>query len=252
MYPEREKKIVATIEARMSSTRLPGKVLMPLAGKPALERLVDRLKKSKYIDEIVIATTVNTADKSIVKLAKKMGVGFWQGSEDDVLSRVLDAAKSVQADLIVEITGDCPLVDPCLVDRGIEEFFSQPVDYAANIIPPSYPNGFDIQVFPLSVLQEVSELTKDPIDRVHVSYYIYKHPERYALRNWEAEEDCRWPDLRVTLDEKADYKLLNVIFEKLLPKDEYFSVHDVVRLLREDSSLLEINKYVRQKSIQEG
>ncbi len=237
----------------MTSARLPGKVLLPLAGKPALERLLERIRTSAYVDEIVIATTTNRNDDPIVLLAKRLNVRYFRGSEDDVLSRVLLAAQSVQGDIIVEITGDCPLINGELIDRGIEEFFSHNVDYAANTLQRSYPDGFDVQVFPVAVLAEVAKLTHDPIDRVHVSLYIYSHPERFTLHGWLPKEPGHfWPDLRVTLDERADYELLNVIFEKLLPVNKDFSVSDVITLLRDNPQLLAINKNVKTKKTVEG
>src|SRR3989344_590623 len=142
MYKGSDKKIVATIEARMTSSRLPGKVLLPLADKPALERLLERIRTSAYVDEIVVATTTNRADDPIVSLASRLNVTYFRGSENDVLSRVLLAAQSVHGDIIVELTGDCPLINGELVDRGIEEFFSHDVDYASNTIHRSYPAGF--------------------------------------------------------------------------------------------------------------
>ncbi len=252
MYKNKKKKIIATVEARMTSTRLQGKVLMPLAGKPALERLIERLKRSKYIDEIVVATTINKIDNPIVDLAKRIKVKYFCGSEQDVLKRVLDAAKSVKADIIVEITGDCPLVDWRLIDRGIEELFKHKLDYSANNIKFSYPDGFDVRVFPFSILEKVDKLTDDPIDRAHVTYYIYNHPEKFKIYNWVAEKKNYWPDIRLTLDEKADYELLNIIFEKLLPVKEDFSVNDIINFLKKNPKLLEINKDVKTKNPQEG
>lgn len=251
MYPGFSQKIVATIEARMTSSRLPGKVLMPIGGKPALEQLVERLKKSKYLDEIVVATTINDADQPIVDLALKLGVSYFQGSEVDVLGRVLGAANSAKAEIIVEITGDCPFVDWRLVDRGIEEFFASPVDYASNTVEDTFPNGFDVQVFPVAVLAEVAGLTQDPIDRTHVSYYIYTHPEKYRIHNWTASPECFGPELRVTLDEEADYAALKMIFEKLAPQNPDFSAVDVVKLLRDNPEIIQINKNVRQKDVEE-
>lgn len=236
----------------MRSTRLPGKVLLPLVGKPALERMIERVKKSKYVDEIVVATTIHPADDLIVSLTKEIGVPFFRGSEEDVLSRVLGAAESVQGDIIVELTGDCPLMDWRLVDRGIEEFFNDNYDYASNTINPTFPNGFDVQVFPTKILAEVAKLTQDPIDRVHVSYYIYTHPKRFKLHNWVADKDDVGPELRVTLDEQADYDLLKVIYEELYFKDNDFSAVDVVALLRKRPDLVELNKYVKQKEVSEG
>lgn len=245
------KKIVATVEARMTSSRLPGKVLMPIGEKPALEHLIERLKRSAYLDEIVVATTTNDADQPIVDLVNRLGVSYFRGSEVDVLDRVVKAAQSVKADIIVEITGDCPFVDWRLVNRGVEEFFTHSVDYASNTVQATFPNGFDIQVFPTTVLADVASLTQDPIDRTHVSYYIYMHPEVYRIHNWVAEPECFGPDLRVTLDEEADYKALKTIFEKLFPHNPDFSAADVVKLLRDDPSIIDINKNVRQKDAAE-
>lgn len=254
VYYDINKKIAATIEARMTSSRLPGKVLLPLAGKPVLERMIGRLRRSRYLDEIVIATTENIADNSIVALAERLGVKYFRGSELDVLGRVLGAARSARADIIVELTGDCPLVDWRIVDRGVEEFFRHNVDYAANNVAPplTFPNGFDVQVFPASVLAEIDKLTQDPIDRVQVSYYIYRTPGKYRVRMWQATPEYYGPDLRLTLDEPADYELINTIFELLLPADDDFSGADVVNLLRKRPDLAAINKHVRQKDVTEG
>ena len=249
MYKDTNKKIAATIEARMTSTRLPGKVLMPLAGKPALERMVERLKRSKYLDEIAIATTVNKEDDPIVELAEKLGVKYYRGSEIDVMGRVLDTAKSVQADIIVELTGDCPLMDWRVVDRGVEEFFSGNYDCGANVIERSYPDGFDVQVFPVSILEEAANKTDDPLDREHVSRYIYTHPEEYKINHWKSGSECDWPELRVTLDEIDDYTMINTIFEKLLPQNEDFTAEDVVNLAKKDEEILKINQHVQAKEI---
>lgn len=249
MYKNKNQKIVVTIEARMTSSRLPGKVLLPLAGKPALERLVERIRRSRYVDDIVVATTINNEDQPIIDLCDKMGCAYFRGSEEDVLSRVLGAAKSVSGDIIVEITGDCPLLDHRHIDRTIEFFYSGEYDYA-NM--KNFPNGFGVQVFPTEVLDRVDKLTDDPIDRVHVSYYIYAHPETFRLFHWYAKGDMNWPEGRVTLDEQSDYELLNAIVEELYPKDEDFSAEDVVRLLKSRPDLVAINAEVRQKEIQEG
>ena len=236
----------------MTSSRLPGKVLLPLAEKPALERLIERLARSVYIDQIVVATTTNADDDPIIALAERLNVGYFRGSEFDVLGRVLGAAKEYGADIICEVTGDCPALDHRLIDRGVEEFFSHDVDYCGNVNPLSLPIGFDSQVFPTSILDDVSRLTQDPIDRVHVSYYIYRHPERFRLFNWSVDGELFWPELRITLDEQGDYELLQEIFTRLLPVKEDFSAIDVIRLLREHPELVELNKHIRQKEAYEG
>ncbi|MFZ3132817.1 MAG: NTP transferase domain-containing protein, partial [Desulfosporosinus sp.] len=164
MYNNSGLKICATIEARMSSTRLPGKVLLDLVGKPVLQHIIERLSRSKYVDEVIVATTDNPCDDQIVALCHSIGCAYFRGSEDDVLLRVLDTARDVNADIIVEITGDCPVIDWRHVDHLIELFFSGKYDYAANIIERTFPRGFDTQVFPTAVLAEVNELTTNPID----------------------------------------------------------------------------------------
>lgn len=250
MYQNNNRRIVATIEARMTSSRLPGKVLLPIGGKPALELLIERLKRSKYLDVICVATTTNDADDPIVEIAKRLGVDCFRGSESDVLGRVLGAAQSVNADIIVEITADCPFMDPLLVDRGIEEFFTHEVDYVGNTTDPvisTYANGFDVQVFPTTLLAEVDKITQDPIDRTHVSYYVYTRPEKYRCFNWEAEPESYGPDLRVTLDEKYDYEALVAIADALIPLDQNFSAKQITQFLHAHPEIVAINNKVRQK-----
>lgn len=250
-YKARKERITATIEARMTSSRLPGKVLLPILGVPALELIVGRLKKSRYLDSICIAMTTNADDDAIEALAQRLKVGVFRGSESDVLGRVLGAACASKADTIVEITGDCPFVDPGLVDRGIEEFFTHDVDYASNTIEPTYPNGFDVQVFPTKVLAEVSEITDDPVDRTHVSYYIYMHPEKYRCLNWVAQPENRAPEFRMTLDEESDYMALTAVAEALAPQKPLFTAEDVVQYLRAHPETVAINANVRQKEAYE-
>lgn len=247
-YTGRPNKIVATIEARMTSTRLPGKVLMPFVGKPALVHLIERLKRSQYLDEICIATTTNAIDEPIVALAHELGVSCFRGSEQDVLGRVLGAARSVSADTLVQITGDCPMMDHRVVDRGIETFFAHDVDYVSNSLSQSYPGGFDVQIFPVIILAEVDQLTQDPVDRTHVSYYVYQHPEKYRLHNFEAPPEARAPELRVTLDEESDYTVMAAVFEALYPHSPDFSAAEVVAFLTAHSKIAVLNKNVRQKS----
>ena len=153
------KKVVATIEARMTSTRLPGKVLLEIGGKPALEFMIDRVKQSRLVDDIVVATTVNSSDQPIIDLCNKMGCKYFRGSEEDVLLRVLEAAKSVDADIIMELTGDCPFIDPDIIDKVIELYSSGDYDYASNVVERSFPDGFDTQVFSVQSLEKVSRLT---------------------------------------------------------------------------------------------
>jgi spore coat polysaccharide biosynthesis protein SpsF len=248
MYGSQPQKIVATIEARMTSSRLPGKVLLDLAGKPALERLVERLRRSRYLDEVVVATTDRSTDDPVEALCRRIGCSIFRGSEDDVLARVLGAARSVSADLIVEITGDCPAVDWRHLDLLIEVFFAGEYDYVANTAGPRpYPVGFEAQVFPVAVLAEVDRLTRNPVDHEHVSLYIYSHPERYRIHYVEAGPELYHPELEVTLDTPEDYQLIQAIFQELLARNPDFSALDVVELLRMRPELSALTQNVKRK-----
>lgn len=242
------KKIVSTIEARMTSTRLPGKVLMEAAGMPMLEMMIRRLKKVTCIDEIVIATTTNREDDKIVDLAKRLDVGHFRGSENDVLSRVLGAARKYNADIIVEMTGDCPLIDPGIVSQVVDLYMKDKCDFASNIDPATFPNGMDTQVFStdLLALADVEGHTEE--DREHVSWFMRRQPERFKILNITAPPSLRWPELGLTLDEYGDYLLLKDIAEHFQP-ELYFTCGQVLRYLRENPKLLNMNKDVKRKEI---
>ena len=242
-------KIVATIEARMSSSRLPGKVMKSILGKPALALLIERLKRAKLLDDLVVATTINKKDQVIEDLSKKIKIKCFRGSEEDVLGRVLKAAKSVNADLIVEITGDCPLIDPEIVQECIKFFLDGNYDYVSNGGPKkTFPNGLSVQVFPTKILEEVDSLTDDPLDREHVSLYIYNHPEKYKLGYYKARGELHWPELTITFDTTQDYQLIKTIFEALYPKNPRFTALDVVRFLRANPELTKINKNSKRRN----
>lgn len=247
-------KIVATIEARMASSRLPGKVLMPLAGEPALKRMVDRIRRSRKVDEVVVATTTAPGDQAIVDFCAGNGIACFRGSQEDVLLRVLEAARWAKADLIVELTGDCPLVDPKHIDAMVSLYQDGGHDYVNNRLNRGIPDGLDVQVFSTASLSEVERLTQDPIDRTHVSCYFYHNPAKYKLgapRLSEKDEEY-WPELAITLDEEGDYKLLNLLFEALISKKPAFEAVDVLRLLRSKPEWVALNKSVRRKELHEG
>lgn len=244
-----KKKIVSTIEARYASSRLPGKTLLKICGKPTLELIIERVKKSRYIDEVVIATTVSPDCQPIEDLAKRLGVGCFRGSEDDVLDRVLKAAKQYKADIIVELTGDETLIDPKIVDETIEYYLNNKFDYVSNERVRRYPRGLDTKVFSTQVLDEVSRLTNDAADHEHVSLYIYEHPEKYTLGSVEAPEELNHPDWRWTLDTKEDFEFLKTIYEALYPVKNDFDSYDVLRLLKERSEILALNTHIKQKPV---
>jgi len=241
------RKTVATIEARMTSSRLPGKVLMEAAGKPMLELMVERLERVPSLDGVIIATTVNTTDDPIADLAARLGVECFRGSEDDVLQRVLDAARAFDVDVIVEMTGDCPLIDPGLVETCIQGYFGSGVDYVSNILERTYPIGMDTQVFATDVLADVASRTEDEADHEHVSLYIYRHPEIYSLKNFPGPAELSNPELGLTLDTPEDFDLIRKIFEFLYPTNPEFGLADIFGLLKRHPDLLGINQNVRRK-----
>jgi len=241
-------RVVATIEARMRSTRLPGKVLMPILGKPILELMIERLRRVPKIDAIVIATSDDPSNDPIEKLANHLGVGCYRGSEDDVLDRVLQAAQSVDGDLIVELTADCPLIDPQLTTETIDAFLAAKVDYAANCLREPYPNGLDVQVFPTAILEEVARLTNDPADHEHVSLYIYEHPERFRILHVAAGPP-EASHLRLTVDTAEDFALVTRIFEALYPDDPAFGLPEIVALFLRQPELRDLNARILQKPV---
>ena len=247
MYPGSKRKICIIIEARMASTRLPGKVMLPLAGAPVLQRLVERLDRSVYADEIIIATTNKPEDGVICDLAKQIDIEYFRGEENDVAIRLKDAAEEFNADLIVQITGDCPLIDPTHVDKSIELFEQGNLDYVSNSLTPSFPIGFDVRLFTLKTIKKVIELTDDPVDRIHASYFIYCHPEIFRLGGWSAGKKLNRPEIRLTLDEYADYKLLQILYDKLYTINPNFTAEDVIDLLNDQPEWIKINSGVKQK-----
>jgi spore coat polysaccharide biosynthesis protein SpsF len=243
-------RIVATVEARMTSSRLPGKVLLPAAGRPMLFHLWQRLQMVPSLEEIVLATTVNPTDDVLVDFAREHGITCFRGSEDDVMARVIGAAEAARAEVIVEITGDCPIIDPEIVEQTILLFRHNPCDYASNIQVRSYPVGMDTQVFPLAVLKKSREMTTDRLDYEHVSRHIRLHPETFRQIHLVAPPKAHWPDLGLTLDEQADYELLKRIIEFFCPRHPDFSLNEVLGLLRDTHpEWIGINQEVRRKGL---
>ncbi len=235
-------KIGITIEARMGSSRLPGKTLKSLYGKPMLARMVERLKLVKGADIIVLATTDQPQDQPVVDLAKQLGIGYYQGSSEDVLDRVLKAAQKYEIDLIVETCGDCPLIDPGILDMEIEAFLKNDVDYVGCHLKRTYPIGLDAKLFTTKTLAQVDRLTNDPPDRENVSLYIYEHPERYKILNLEAQGKHHRPELRLVVDHQEDFNLVEEIYKELHPQNPAFTYDDILKLFERRPGLIDINK----------
>ncbi len=241
-------RIVATIEARMTSSRLPGKVLMSCLGKSMLEHMVDRVKRSRVLDDIIIATTVNTTDQVIADEASRLGVKCYRGSEDNVMSRVLEAAQNHNVDIIVELTGDCPLLDPTLIDLAVVEYLDSGVDYLSNLSDEDFENGlghplgYAVQVFSTSVLADAFARTNDPLDLEHVSRPLYQTPDRYSVKYLPTPQAQRGPHMSVTLDTEKDFQVICAVLEALSPKNQDFTIEEVVAYLAAHPDVCRINQ----------
>jgi spore coat polysaccharide biosynthesis protein SpsF len=243
-------RVVASIEARMGSSRLPGKVLQHINGKPAIQRLVDRLRLCRSLDDIVVATTVNKNDDALAKWCTDYSVACFRGSEEDVLNRVVEANYFMRSDLVVEITGDCPLTDPQIVDLGVETFLAHSVDIVSNCGPMlTWPMGQYVQVFPLTLLAEVDRLIDDAAVHEHVSLYFYEHPEKYRLIELLSPRRWQEPAWRMQLDYQEDLRFHNEVYAKLEPVyGEGFGIEEVVALMRREPALLAINCHCQERS----
>lgn len=245
----KDKKIGAIILARMKSTRLPGKVMLSLRGKPVLQCIVERLENSDYIDKIIIATGDNVSCDPIASMCDRLGYSCFRGSEDDVLSRFVGAASFYNLDAVVRITGDCPMVDWRAVDTMIHILLHTGCDYCSNVIHRTYPIGLDAEVISTDILEEIDRLAEG-VDRQHITTYIYKtHPDKYKMINLVAEDGLYYPELRVTLDTLEDYIVLHTLYELL---DINFSAVDAIGLLKGMPETVQINSSVRQKHYLEG
>lgn len=243
-------KTAAIIQARMTSTRLPGKVIKPVLGRPLLSYMIERLKQCTTFDDIIIATTTNSTDDVLVELAKKENVKCYRGSELDVLGRVLNALEHFNIDLMVETTGDCPLIDTAIVDSVVNSYLEWNFDYVSNTLSPGYPRGLACQVFSTELLRKVASLTQDPVDREHVSFYIYQHPEKYRLGDVKAPPRHCDPDLRLTVDTPEDFEVIKLIIENLYPQKPHFNLDDILAFLAKNPSIRQINAGIVQKTAQ--
>lgn len=242
-------RVVASVEARMGSSRLPGKVLMDIHGRPALGRLTDRLRRCPALADVVVATSVSPADDAIAAWAAGEGLAVWRGSEDDVLARVVGAHRFMGSDVVVEITGDCPLLDPEVVELGVRTFLENDCDVVSNTAKLSFPMGVDAQVFPLALLEEVERTVTDPAVREHVSLHFYEHPARYRIIHLMAPSRWRAPDHRFQLDYPEDLAFVRAVYERLLPAfGDRFGVEEVMALLRREPALLDLNSHCEEKA----
>lgn len=243
-------RVVASIEARMGSSRLPGKVLHDINGQPALTRLLRRLRKCRHVNDIVLATTTSPLDDALEDWSRQERVACYRGSEEDVLNRVVQAHRSLGSDVIVEITGDCTLLDPQIIDMGVATFLANSCDVVTNVKYPSYPMGIDVQVFPLRLLKEVERTITEAAVREHVSLYFYQNPTQYNIIHLKAPPMWHHPAYRFQLDYEEDRQFINEVYRRLEPTfGDGFGMVEILSLLRRQPWLLKLNAHCEEKAV---
>ncbi len=242
--------ILAILQARMSSSRLPGKVLKPILGVPMLMRQIERVSRCSGIDQLCVATTTNQSDDSIAELCKEHSTLLYRGDENDVLDRFYQAARAFDAEHIVRLTGDCPLADSVLIDAVVDYYFKGGYDFVSNCIRPKFPDGLDVAVFSRRVLDESWENAKLPSHREHVTLYA-RESSSYQIGSYESHLDLS--HLRWTVDEPADFDFVTRVYEEIYTANPEFSSEEVYDLLERKPELLNLNsKYTRNEGLKKS
>ena len=242
-------RVVAIIQARMESTRLPGKVLMDIGGETMLSRVVHRSRRAALVDEIVVATTVKPNDDAIVAECKRIDAPIFRGEEENVLDRYFKAAEAYRAEAVVRITSDCPLIDPEIVDEIVHVFLKEKPDYASNALERTFPRGLETEVMTLDSIGRVWREAREAYQRVHVTPYIYQNPALFRLLSVTAEAD--YSDHRWTVDTPADLDFVQAVYARL-GNDDSFSWRHVLKILDREPDLMDLNRHIRQKALEEG
>lgn len=239
--------IVGILQARMSSSRLPGKVMMKAAGRTMLEHMIQRISNSEKMDKIVIATTEKAIDDIIEETAKKMNVFCFRGSENDVLSRFYYAAEKYNAEKIVRLCGDSPLLQGSIIDKVIDRYLTGNYDYVSNLFPEprTYPDGLGVEVFSSDLLRETHINAMKPSEREHVTFYMWMQPTKFKIHRVDYEQDLS--RFRFNLDYVEDYEFLKCIFENLYPKNKFFTLEDTVEWLKQNPAILKINEHIKPR-----
>ncbi|MBI5141425.1 MAG: glycosyltransferase family protein [Nitrospirae bacterium] len=221
--------ILAILQARVSSTRLPGKVLKNIINQPMLLRQIERIRRAGLIDKLIVATSIDQTDNPVEILCKDNDIAYYRGSLDDVLDRFYQAAKPFKADHIVRLTGDCPLTDPALIDDLISYHLHSGYDYISNTLEPTFPDGLDVEVFRCNCLEQAWKEAVLPSQREHVTPFIYQQSDRFKIGNFKNTVDLS--RLRWTVDEPADFELISIIYNKLYSANPEFTTNDILALL---------------------
>jgi spore coat polysaccharide biosynthesis protein SpsF len=239
--------ISAIIQARMSSTRLPGKTMMNLEGRPLIGHVVDRIVASDTMDQVILATSDAPADDVLAAWAKSNGIFCYRGSENDVLDRYYGAALACKASIIARVTADDPFKDPTVLDRVVRHLQEHELDFAYNNKPPSFPEGLDTEVFTFAALEQAANMAQDPFEREHVTQYFYRHPHLFRQKNIAC--DRQLSHLRWTIDTAADFRMAQAVYEKLYTKGDVFLMDDVLALYEVHPEIAAINSNEQRSSM---
>jgi spore coat polysaccharide biosynthesis protein SpsF len=246
-------RIAAVIQARVSSTRLPGKVLKELpygSGITVLEQVIRRVKRCKKLSDVIVATTTEKEDDELVSIAQREEAKHFRGSKEDVLSRYYFASKENDLEILIRITSDCPCIDAEVVDSVIEKHMATKADFTSNTLVKTFPHGLDTEVLNFDALEKAHFEAKQTFEREHVCPYIYKsNPQMFKISAVEAPQRLRAPDIKITLDTEQDYALLCTVFDYLYPENEFFDTEDIIKLFHNKPWLKMINKKVIQKKM---
>jgi len=236
-----KKNISCIIQARMGSSRLPGKILLNGYNKPFLFHLIERIKKSKKINNIIVATTKNKLDDIIYNLCKKNKIEVYRGNEKNVLSRYFKCAKKYKISTIIRITSDCPLIDYQMIDKMIGNYENSNYDFYGNTHPPSFPDGYDIEIFSYESLKRSYYNSKDLFQKEHVTPYIWDNPDKFKIGNYNINKNY-YNNFRLTLDFIEDFYVISHIYNSIYPKNKFFKFSDVINFLKKNKNILKINK----------
>lgn len=243
-YTKHKNKIALVVQARMSSSRLPGKVMLPILGETLLFRMIERLKRVKYPVEIVVATSERSEDSAIENEAIKANVSCYQGSLTNLLDRHYQVGRNMGADVVLKIPSDCPLIDPSVIDRVLDYYFEseQNFDFVSNLHPATYPDGNDVELMTMECLEKAWHEATRPLELEHTTPYIWENPDKFSIANvfWETGLDYSMSH-RFTIDYREDYDFIKRVFEELYPKKKDFNLSDILNLLDKKPTIYNIN-----------
>lgn len=245
--------VLCIIQARLGSTRLPGKVLKELSGKSVLEHVIYRVSKSNLIDQIIVATTTNKEDDKIVDECFKIGVNYYRGDENNVLSRYYETAFDKGYETIIRITSDCPLIDPKIIDNMIRYFNNEnekyQLDYLSNSLKETFPRGFDVEIFTFNSLKKAYENATLEYEKEHVTPYIYLNQDKFTIKNYYNSN--KYQNYRLTLDTYEDYLVIKNIYDNIYKEDSMFFYEDIISYLNQYPEIANINQHIKQKKLGE-